>query len=41
MTICTLDVLLMPNGEVLCLGKTLGWFDALRKYLSIKDAKDV
>lgn len=33
MAVCRLEVLLMPNGEVLCLGKTVGWFDNLKKYL--------
>lgn len=32
-TVCQLEVLLMPNGEILCLGKTLGWFDKLKEYL--------
>ena len=33
MTICNLQVLLMPNGELLCLGKTVGWFKEFKKYL--------
>lgn len=33
-TVCKLEVVLMPNGEVICLGKTIGWFDTLKKYLS-------
>lgn len=32
-TICNLQVLLMPNGEVICLGKTVGWFKDLKEYL--------
>jgi len=35
MTLCDLKVVLMPNGEVLCLGKTVGFFDTLQKYLSL------
>lgn len=35
-TICNLEVLVMPNGEILCLGKTVGWFDKLGKFLSEK-----
>ena len=35
-TICNLEVLVMPNGEIICLGKTLGWFDKLKKYITIK-----
>lgn len=34
--LCNLEVVLMPNGEVICHGKTVGWFDTLQKYLSIK-----
>lgn len=34
--LCTLEVVLMPNGEVICLGKSLGWFDKLKDYLTIK-----
>lgn len=34
MTICNLQVLVMPNGEVLCGGKSLGWVKMLGKYLS-------
>lgn len=33
-TICNLEVVVMPNGEVICLGKSLGWFNKLAKYLS-------
>lgn len=35
MTICQLEVLVMPNGEVIFLGKTVGWFEQLKDYLSI------
>jgi len=31
---CKLEVVLMPNGEVICIGKTVGWFRDLKKYLS-------
>jgi len=27
MMLAKLDVLVMPNGEILCAGKTLGWVD--------------
>jgi len=40
MTICNLEVLVMPNGEVLCLGKTIGWFKDLHKYLTKKEKTD-
>jgi len=38
MTICNLEVLVMPQGEVLCLGKTVGWVKDLGKCLTIKEA---
>jgi len=34
MTVCKLEVLVMPNGEILCLGKTLGWFQEFKEFLS-------
>jgi len=35
-TLCSLEVVVMPNGEILCLGKTVGWFAELGKYLTYK-----
>jgi hypothetical protein len=35
-SLCNLEVVLMPNGEILCLGKSIGWFKDLKKYLTIK-----
>ena len=32
-TVCWLNVVVMPNGEVICRGKTVGWFKDLGKYL--------
>lgn len=32
-TVCQLEVVVMPNGEVICLGKTVGWFKELGKFL--------
>ncbi len=29
-----LAVVVMPNGEIICLGNTVGWVDKLGKYLS-------
>jgi len=26
----------MPNGEIISYGKSIGWFENLKKYLSIK-----
>ena len=39
-TICNLEVLLMPNGEIICIGKTLGWFDQFKRYLTTKKIKN-
>lgn len=35
-TLCELEVVLMPNGEVICSGKTVGWLKDLNKYLTPK-----
>lgn len=29
------QAVLMPNGEVICMGKTIGWFEELKKYLTV------
>lgn len=34
-TLCTIDVVLMPNGEVICNGETVGWFKDLKKRLTV------
>jgi len=36
MTICNLEVLLMPQGEIICNGKTIGWLDGFREFLTKK-----
>jgi len=36
-TLCNLEVVVMPNGEVICHGKTIGWTKDLKKYLTIKN----
>ena len=33
MKIVHLEVLLMPNGEIICSGRSIGWFDKYKKYL--------
>lgn len=36
-TVCHLEVVVMPNGEIICAGKSLGWVDGktgLGKYLT-------
>lgn len=35
-TVCNLEVVVMPNGEVICLGKTVGWVKELGKFLTPK-----
>lgn len=35
-TVCELECLLMPQGEILCQGKTIGWFREFKKYLKPK-----
>lgn len=34
MKIMHLEVLVMDNGEILCMGETIGWIDKFQKYLS-------
>ena len=40
-TLCNLEVVVMPNGEVLCVGKTIGWLQELGKYLTPKKKKGI
>ena len=35
-TIKHLEVVVMPNGEIIFLGKTIGWFNQLKQYLTDK-----
>jgi hypothetical protein len=37
-TVCNLEVVVMPNGEVICSGKTLGWIKTLGPYLTPRAA---
>lgn len=34
MILCTLEVLVMPNGEILCNGITVGWVKDIGQYLT-------
>lgn len=34
--LCTIEVIVMPNGEVICLGKRIGWFRDLKHILKRK-----
>jgi len=36
-TVCYLECVLMPNGEIICNGKTVGWFRELKNYLVKKE----
>jgi len=35
-TVCNLEVVLMPQGEIICLGKTVGWFKECKECLTEK-----
>ncbi len=35
-----LSVLVMPNGEIICLGKTIGWVDTHGKWLQPEVRED-
>lgn len=35
-TVAQLDVVVMPNGEVICNGKSIGWVTMLEKYLTLR-----
>lgn len=35
-TVCNLECVVMPNGEVICSGKTIGWVKELGRYLAPK-----
>lgn len=32
-TVCKLQCILMPQGEIICGGKTVGWFKDLKPYM--------
>jgi len=36
-TLCNLEVVVMPNGEVIFLGKSMGWIGEMGKYLTPKN----
>ena len=38
MYVCKLEFLLMPNGEMICKGYTIGWFDTFKEHIT-KGAK--
>ena len=40
-TLCNLECVLMTNGEIISLGKTIGFFDEYKKYLTIKEDGEI
>jgi len=36
-TVCRLQVVVMPQGEIICNGQTIGWFKDLGVYLEEDD----
>ena len=36
-TVCQLDCVLMPQGEIICKGKTIGWFKNFKEHLIKKE----
>ncbi len=34
-TLCNLQVVVMPQGEIICQGKTVGWVKDIGKYLTV------
>lgn len=35
-TVCVLECVVMPQGEIICAGRTIGWFKDLKKFLTEK-----
>jgi hypothetical protein len=33
-TVCQLEVVVMPNGEIISRGKTIGWFKDYKDFLT-------
>jgi hypothetical protein len=40
LTLCVLDVVVMPNGEVIHQGNTVGWFKDMKEFLQVKKYVD-
>jgi hypothetical protein len=38
-TLCNLEVIVMPNKEILCNGRRVGWFQEFGQYLTKKEGK--
>lgn len=39
MTVMHLEVLVMPNGEIICMGDSVGWIERIGKFLSEPEIK--
>lgn len=39
-TVCTLQCVLMPQGEIICKGKTIGWFKDVKESLKSQQDSD-
>lgn len=37
-TVCVLECVLMPQGEIICKGKTIGWFKEMKEHLTPKES---
>jgi hypothetical protein len=40
-TLCQLECVLMPQGEIICEGNTIGWFKNFKKHLTVKEKSNV
>ena len=38
-TVCKLECILMPQGEIICMGKTIGWFKDFKERLQPVETK--
>lgn len=39
-TVAQLEVVVMPNGEIICAGKSLAWVTELGKYITVPEVED-
>jgi len=39
-TLCSLQVVVMPNGEIICAGKTIGFVKNIGEFLTIIKSKN-
>lgn len=38
-TVCYLECVVMPQGEIICKGKTIGWLKDLGEFITVKESK--